>query len=205
MMKKFVKILLLLFLTFSICLRAAVNDFTITGSEGRQYRFQSKNIHGGRFIAFYETVKVFENVRFNKEKNLIGNKEFYIKVMHGSFFIALCSEKECLASQMIMPAVKTGNTLYVPAESFFRSLNFLGITDMILPEIENQEKRNHSKYSNTVFRRKAPLGNEEFRQKLEIKQLLKESGLNPKKGEIPSEPPNKYSLPKNLIIEEKQK
>lgn len=196
---------MILFVLCSVGMRASVNDFTVTGREGRQYKFHSKNIHGVRFIPFHETVKVFENVRFNKQENLIGNKEFSLKAMHGSFFTAHFSEKGCRTAQMIIPAVKTGNILYVPAESFFRSLNFLGITDMILPEIENQKRRKDSKYSNTAFRRKAPLGNEEFRQKLELRQLLKESGSTQNKRDVPSEPPNKYSLPQNLIIEEKQK
>lgn len=204
-MTTFLKILIAcLIFSFSAKLYSQ-NSYILTSEAGSKHIFPARYINGVAFVALQDITRVINNSRFDARRNELSSKNISIRCMNSSFFVACYIEGEYSSGQMTTPATYINSKLHVPAESFFINLHFLGIISKEDISEETTLSEKDSKYRNFIMKKRAPLTNRSFIKYLEAKKDIEDEKAAGTYGktQLPSQPPSKYSLPENLIIDEK--
>ncbi len=226
-MKIIVKISLFIALILFADIAYSQPNFVLKLESGKIVSFPVRNINGIYFLPLRDAAKAFKNASYDNKNNEILSESFYLRCSNGSFFVACFFKDDFLSNegfrsaQMTIPALEIGSVLYVPARSFFYSLINLGIisaelTDPTLNSSlsgssdsnkgDSSSPPENTNYNNNLLIKISPLTNVDYIKYLEAKRTIETEKAEGRFGKIiiPPQPPNKYTLPENLFIDEKQ-
>ncbi len=117
----------------------------------KTYRLRAENFHGSDYFDLEKLARIIlPGSKFESERYEIKSGQFTLKVVPATFFIVSDEKNNMKISQMNLPALNISGKTFVPVNSFFRTLQSLGMftvtfdkNKIILKDAGNAEPEEH--------------------------------------------------------------